>query len=93
VSLTGSSPDKLTFRLGQKLDVNIYKLTVSNTVEDRMSYSFGRIWSSQVGILALQDTKRELARAALSGEGAKNFSKLNMNELLGGSLSYYLLGS
>lgn len=44
----------------------------------------------RIGILALQDTKRELARAALSGEGAKNFSKLNMNELLG-ELDLYLL--
>ena len=44
-SLTLASPDKLTFRLGQKLDVNIYKLTVSNTVEDRTSSAFSRTCS------------------------------------------------
>jgi hypothetical protein len=39
VSPTCTLPDKLTSRLGQKLDVNIYKLTVSNTVEDRTFHS------------------------------------------------------
>ncbi|KAK4687668.1 hypothetical protein P7C73_g2453, partial [Tremellales sp. Uapishka_1] len=54
-------------RLGQKLDVNIFKLTIAETVEDR--------------ILALQNNKRELAKAALSGEGVKNM-KLTMNDLM-----------
>ncbi|WWC66176.1 uncharacterized protein I206_100077 [Kwoniella pini CBS 10737] len=55
-------------RLGQKLDVNIFKLTIEETVEDR--------------ILALQNNKRELANAALSGEGAKGIMKLTMNDIM-----------
>ncbi|WWC86455.1 uncharacterized protein L201_001332 [Kwoniella dendrophila CBS 6074] len=55
-------------RLGQKLDVNIYKLTIEETVEDRM--------------LALQNNKRELAKAALSGDGAKGLMKLTMNDIM-----------
>ncbi|WWD17666.1 hypothetical protein CI109_102107 [Kwoniella shandongensis] len=54
-------------RLGQKLDVNIFKLTISETVEDR--------------ILALQNNKRELATAALSGQ-AKGNMKLTMNDIM-----------
>ncbi|RXK39749.1 hypothetical protein M231_02942 [Tremella mesenterica] len=54
-------------RLGQTKDVNIYKLTIEETVEKR--------------ILELQDSKRELAKAALSGEGAKNL-KLTLNDLM-----------
>jgi SNF2 family DNA or RNA helicase len=54
-------------RFGQKRDVNIWKLKVDNTVEDR--------------ILELQDKKRMLAAAALSGDKIKNM-KLGMNELL-----------
>nr|WVH01933.1 SNF2 family N-terminal domain [Naematelia aurantialba] len=55
-------------RLGQQLDVNIYKLTIEATVEDR--------------ILTLQESKRELAKAALSGEGAKNIMKLTLNDIV-----------
>ncbi|WRT64369.1 uncharacterized protein IL334_001301 [Kwoniella shivajii] len=55
-------------RLGQKLDVNIFKLTIQETVEDR--------------ILALQNNKRELANAALSGDGAKGLMKLTMNDIM-----------
>ncbi|KAE9389305.1 hypothetical protein BT96DRAFT_946980 [Gymnopus androsaceus JB14] len=54
-------------RFGQKRDVNIYKLKIDNTVEDR--------------ILELQDKKRELSRAALSGDKIKNLH-LGMDELL-----------
>ncbi|WVQ61960.1 uncharacterized protein L199_000093 [Kwoniella botswanensis] len=55
-------------RLGQKLDVNIFKLTISETVEDR--------------ILELQNAKRELANAALSGTGANGVMKLTMNDIM-----------
>ncbi|OCF42130.1 hypothetical protein I317_04101 [Kwoniella heveanensis CBS 569] len=55
-------------RLGQKLDVNIFKLTIEETVEDR--------------ILTLQNNKRELANAALSGNGAKGLMKLTMNDIM-----------
>lgn len=34
------------------------------------------------GILALQSNKRELARAALSGEGSKNLMKLTLNDIM-----------
>ncbi|KAJ7911747.1 P-loop containing nucleoside triphosphate hydrolase protein [Mycena leptocephala] len=54
-------------RVGQTRPVSIYKLKIDNTVEDR--------------ILALQDRKRELARAALSGDKIKNM-KLGMDDLL-----------
>ncbi|GMK57535.1 hypothetical protein CspeluHIS016_0403690 [Cutaneotrichosporon spelunceum] len=54
-------------RLGQQLDVNIYKLTISATIEDR--------------ILTLQTQKRELAEAALSGTGVKNM-KLTMSDIM-----------
>lgn len=54
-------------RLGQTRNVNIYKLTVEKTVEER--------------ILALQEKKRELAAAALSGDKIKN-SKLAMDDLM-----------
>ncbi|KAL1413004.1 hypothetical protein Q8F55_000753 [Vanrija albida] len=54
-------------RLGQQLDVHIHKLTIADTVENR--------------ILQLQDSKRELAAAALSGTGVKNM-KLSMADIL-----------
>ncbi|KAF8452372.1 SNF2 family N-terminal domain-containing protein [Boletus edulis BED1] len=54
-------------RFGQTRDVNIYKLMIPDTVETR--------------ILQLQDTKRELAKAALSGDKIKNM-KLGMDDLL-----------
>ncbi|WVO16853.1 hypothetical protein L204_104539 [Cryptococcus depauperatus] len=55
-------------RLGQKRDVNIWKLTIEETVEDR--------------ILALQDNKRELANAALSGQASKGLMKLTMDDIM-----------
>ncbi|KAG0693585.1 SNF2 family N-terminal domain-containing protein [Suillus ampliporus] len=54
-------------RFGQKRDVNIFKLTIPETVEER--------------ILELQEKKRELTKAALSGEKMKNM-KLGMDDLL-----------
>ena len=54
-------------RVGQDKDVNIYKLTIDETVEQR--------------ILELQDAKRRLAAAALSGDKVKN-SKLRLEDLL-----------
>ncbi|KDR77106.1 hypothetical protein GALMADRAFT_66302 [Galerina marginata CBS 339.88] len=54
-------------RFGQKRDVNIFKLKIDGTVEDR--------------ILLLQDKKRALAAAALSGDKIKNM-RLGMDDLL-----------
>ncbi|KAG2749716.1 hypothetical protein P692DRAFT_20833145 [Suillus brevipes Sb2] len=54
-------------RFGQKRDVNIFKLTIPETVEER--------------ILELQEKKRALTKAALSGEKMKNM-KLGMDDLL-----------
>jgi SNF2 family DNA or RNA helicase len=54
-------------RFGQKRDVNIYKLTIEKTVEER--------------ILLLQEQKRALAAAALSGDKMK-MNKLGMDDLL-----------
>ncbi|KAG6884090.1 hypothetical protein C0993_001491 [Termitomyces sp. T159_Od127] len=54
-------------RFGQKRDVNIFKLKIDETVEDR--------------ILTLQEKKRELARAALSGDKIKDM-RLGMEDLL-----------
>ena len=54
-------------RLGQTRDVNIYKLTIEGTVEER--------------ILALQESKRALATAALGGDKIKNL-KLGLDDLM-----------
>ncbi|KXN88440.1 hypothetical protein AN958_07346 [Leucoagaricus sp. SymC.cos] len=54
-------------RFGQTRDVNIFKLKIDETVEER--------------ILLLQDKKRALAEAALSGDKLKNM-KLGMDDLL-----------
>ena len=54
-------------RFGQTRDVNIYKLTIENTVEER--------------ILTLQNSKRALATAALSGDRIKNL-KLGLDDLV-----------
>lgn len=54
-------------RYGQTRPVYIYKLKIDDTVEER--------------ILVLQEKKRALAKAALSGEKIKNM-KLGMDELL-----------
>jgi SNF2 family DNA or RNA helicase len=55
-------------RLGQTRDANIiYKLTIEKTVEER--------------ILALQNSKRALTAAALSGDRLKNL-KLGLEDLM-----------
>lgn len=53
-------------RLNQTVDVKVYRLTISDTVEER--------------ILALQQRKRELANAAI--EGGKAVGKLSMEDIL-----------
>ncbi|KAL8278389.1 hypothetical protein RQP46_009281 [Phenoliferia psychrophenolica] len=55
-------------RMGQKEDVKIYKITVTNTVEDR--------------ILTLQDQKAKLAKACLEGGSVKGAAKLTMKDML-----------
>jgi len=54
-------------RLGQTRDVNIFKLSIPDTVEER--------------ILELQEKKRALAAAALSGDKVKNMN-LRMEDLM-----------
>lgn len=86
---SGSRILTLSLRLGQKLDVKIYKLTIDETVEDRkpcgcINTSYPELITLP-GILELQNQKRELARAALSGEGAKNIAKLSLNDIMGAS--------
>ncbi|KAI5304346.1 hypothetical protein KEM56_006602 [Ascosphaera pollenicola] len=53
-------------RLNQTVDVKIYKLTIKDTVEER--------------ILDLQEKKRELANATIEGKQAAG--KLSMNDML-----------
>ncbi|KAJ9620251.1 hypothetical protein H2203_008016 [Taxawa tesnikishii (nom. ined.)] len=53
-------------RLNQTVDVRVFKLTTSETVEEK--------------ILALQEKKRELAKAAI--EGGKAAAKLSMKDIL-----------
>ena len=55
-------------RIGQDKPVFVYKLVASGTVEER--------------ILALQDRKRDLARATLDGDGADAVAALSADELL-----------
>jgi SNF2 family DNA or RNA helicase len=54
-------------RLNQTVDVKVYRLTIRNSVEER--------------ILELQEKKRELANAAI--EGGKGMGKLSMQDILG----------
>lgn len=54
-------------RLNQTVDVKVFRLTIRNTVEER--------------ILELQEKKRELAKAAI--EGGKGAGKLSMQDILG----------
>ncbi|GAA5874648.1 hypothetical protein JCM8547_003947 [Rhodosporidiobolus lusitaniae] len=55
-------------RMGQTENVKIYKLTIMNTVEDR--------------ILTLQKAKFELAKAALEGGDMTKANKLNMKDIM-----------
>ena len=52
----------------QKIDVVVYKLTVKDSVEER--------------ILALQEKKRELSNAAIEGGAKAETDKLGMKEIL-----------
>ncbi|KAK5136814.1 hypothetical protein LTR08_002110 [Meristemomyces frigidus] len=56
-------------RLNQTVNVKVFRLTVRDTVEER--------------IIALQERKRELAHMAIEGAGAKGMGKLSMQEILG----------
>jgi hypothetical protein len=53
-------------RLNQTVDVTVYRLSIHNSVEER--------------ILELQEAKRKLANAAL--EGGKAIGKLSMKDIL-----------
>ncbi|TDL20620.1 hypothetical protein BD410DRAFT_725354 [Rickenella mellea] len=57
-----------THRFGQTRQVNIFKLTIPNTVEER--------------ILKLQEDKRALANAALSGDKLTKSKNLGINDLM-----------
>ncbi|KUI52740.1 hypothetical protein VP1G_00051 [Cytospora mali] len=54
-------------RIGQKRDITIHRLLIAHTIEDR--------------ILQLQEDKKLLVNAALSGEGAQSVSRLGVQEL------------
>lgn len=56
-------------RIGQKRRVEVHRILVANTVEDR--------------ILNLQEKKRNLVNTALSEEGAQGAGRLTINELRG----------
>lgn len=75
--------------MGQTRDVKIYKLTIEETVEDRIlavrtflplldAVALTEPWRATS---QLQETKRELARAALSGEKMKG-NKLGLEDLM-----------
>lgn len=71
-------------RMGQVRDVNIYKLTIERTVEDRILEVRGSSTSASCKSLIrlqLQQKKRELAAAALSGAKLKT-KGLGVDELL-----------
>lgn len=55
-------------RFGQREDVKCYKLTIADTIEDR--------------ILELQEKKQSLANQALGTEAAKKMNKLSVAEIL-----------
>ena len=71
-------------RLGQKRDVNIHKLSVPGTVEERilevrLALNFPLFVAEEM--FQLQEKKRALAAAALSGDKMKNM-KLGMDDLM-----------
>ncbi|MBW0473038.1 hypothetical protein O181_012753 [Austropuccinia psidii MF-1] len=55
-------------RFGQREDVKCYKITIENTIEDR--------------ILKLQEDKQSIANQALGTEAAKKMNKLSVAEIL-----------
>lgn len=56
-------------RIGQKMEVQVHRMLIAGTVEDR--------------IQKLQEEKRELVNTALSEEGAQGVSRLSVRELRG----------
>lgn len=76
-------------RLGQTRNVNIYKLSIPNTVEERildvrLFILLARIlliFNNAYCLHQLQEKKRALAAAALSGDKMKNM-KLGMDDLM-----------
>ena len=73
-------------RLGQKRDVHIRKLSVPHTVEQRiLEVLYPCIIASDSHschqLLQLQEKKRALAQAALSGDKIKNM-KLGLDDLM-----------
>lgn len=58
-----------THRLGQRKNVDVYRVLVADTVEDR--------------ILELQEKKRRLVTTALSEKGATSAGRLTVQELRG----------
>jgi hypothetical protein len=66
--------------------VNIFKLTIENTVEERILKAClpqlsKKIWLSDTSDIQLQEQKRLLATAALSGDKLKGM-KLGLDDLL-----------
>ncbi|KAF2098361.1 hypothetical protein NA57DRAFT_66676 [Rhizodiscina lignyota] len=55
-------------RLNQTVDVHVYKITIKDSVEER--------------ILELQESKRKLANAAIEQGGAKGLNKLSMQDIM-----------
>lgn len=55
-------------RLNQTVDVRVYKITIADSVEER--------------ILELQESKRRLAAAAIEQGGAKGLNKLSMQDIM-----------
>ena len=71
-------------RLGQTRAVNVYKLSVPDTVEQRiLEVLFYRVWANRFAdyLLQLQEKKRALAAAALSGDKLKNM-RLGIDDLV-----------
>lgn len=71
-------------RYGQTRDVNIYKLMIAETVEDRIlevCFPLSLAKFTSYPRAQLQTKKRALAQAALSGDKLKNM-RLGMDDLL-----------
>lgn len=71
-------------RLGQTRNVNIHKLSVPGTVEERIlavRHCWSHLRTTADYVSQLQDKKRALAAAALSGDKLKNM-KLGLDDLM-----------
>ena len=72
-------------RIGQKKPVNIWKLTIEGTVEERILAVRVHLCSPDAYPLILrqlQEKKRQLAESALSGEARSKAGTLGMDELM-----------